>query len=324
VTVASVETPAGAQRPTMPTLKVRTMPYLSYAPFHMAQQQGLFARQGVNVELIDMDASAPVIPALARGDLDVLPAVISPAIFNAIARGGDIRLVASISELVTGGCTTTALVANRAVADSGRLSRADGWKGLRIAGARAPFSQFLLDKILQPLGMSADALQSIDVPEPLEGDTIRAGRADVGLMTEPWLTRALAANEVVVWKPMQDVAPGFQYTVLLYGPTLLKTHPELGQKFMVALLEAIRQFGAGKTPLTLDIVGTATRLDRDLLSRACWPGLRAGAEVNTGGALEFQVWARKRGLVDQLLPLTAFHDASFTAFAQKIVPARQQ
>jgi NitT/TauT family transport system substrate-binding protein len=306
-----------AQSSAVATVKVRSMPYLSFAVLHLAQKEGLFAQQGLKVELIDMDASAPVIPALARGDLDVLPAVMSPALFNAIARGADIRIVASESELIQGGCTTTAIVANHAIASSGRLQRADGWKNLRMAASRAPFSGFLLDKLLKPIGALEDQLQHVDVPDQIEAETIRAGRADVGIMSEPWLTRALIANDVTLWKPMQDVAPGFQYTVVLYGPTLLKEHRDAGERFMTAFLEATRRFKLGKTPRNLEIVAAATGLDRDLLSRACWPVVRANAEVNTAGALEFQSWARERGLVDRVLPLAAFHDASVSAHARQ-------
>jgi NitT/TauT family transport system substrate-binding protein len=306
-----------AQQPSAATIKVRTMPYLTFSVLQLAQKEGLFAEQRLNVDLIDLDSSAPVIPALARGDLDVLPAVISPAIFNAIARGADIRMVAAASELIPGGCTTTAIVANHSVAGSGRLTRPDGWKNLRLVGSRSPFSGFLLDKVLRPMGVDEDQLQQIDVPDQIEAETIRAGRADIGIMSEPWLSRALSANDVTVWKPLQDVAPGFQYTVVLYGPTLLKAHRDVGQRFMTAFLEAVRRFDQGKTARNVEIVADATGLDRPLLSRACWPAVRAGAAVNTSAALEFQAWARNRGLVDRLLPLGDFYDVGFADQARR-------
>ena len=306
-----------AQQLAPATIKVRTMPYLTFSVFQLAQKEGLFAQQGLTVDLIDMDSSAPVIPALARGDLDVLPAVMSPAVFNAIARGAEIRMVAAASELIQGGCTTTAIVANHAIAAGGRLGHADGWKNLRVAGSRAPFSGFLLDKILKPMGINEDQLQHVDIPDQIEAETIRSGRADVGIMSEPWLTRALAANDVTLWKPLQDVAPGFQYTVVLYGPSLLRAHRDVGLRFMVAFLEAVRRFDQGKTARNMDVVASATGLDRNLLSRACWPAVRANATVNTTGALEFQSWARDRGLVDRLLPLSGFHDASFSDGARQ-------
>jgi len=306
-----------AQRPSATTIKVRTMPYLTFSVFQLAQHEGLFAQQGLTAEFIDMDSSAPAIPALARGDLDVLPAVMSPALFNAIVRGAEIRMVAAASELTQGSCTTTAIVANHSIAASGRLASAAGWRNLRIAGSRAPFSGFLLDKVLKPMGVNEDQLMHVDVPDQIEADTIRTGRADLGIMSEPWLTRALAANDVTLWRSMQDVAPGFQYTVVLYGPTLLKTHRDVGQRFMSAYLEAIRRFDQGKTPRNLELVASATGLDHNLLSRACWPTVRANAAVNTAGALEFQSWAGDRGLVDRQLPLTSFYDPSFSDTARQ-------
>jgi NitT/TauT family transport system substrate-binding protein len=297
-------------------VRVRMLPYLSYGVLHLARDEGLFAAEGIDVEFIDMDSSAALVPALVRGDLDVLPAVMSPALLNAIARRARIRLVASQSELVRGGCTTTGLVTRRELMASGLLSTAEGLKGRRLSGARQPATDFLLDKFLKPYGLSSRALDHVDIPNAIEGEMIREGRVDLASLTEPWLTRAVTAGDAVLLKPLEDVAPGFQYSLILYGPSLLDRRDDVGHRFMRAYLEAVARFRQGKTPRNLQVLAAATGLDRDLLSRTCWPTLSQDAEVNTSSVLEFQAWALSKGLVDRAMGLSEFYEPRVRAEAR--------
>ena len=67
---------------------------LSYAPYLVAQEEGFFSEQGLNVELLQFQRSQDAIPALVQGQLDVLGGALSFGFLNAITRGGNIRMVA--------------------------------------------------------------------------------------------------------------------------------------------------------------------------------------------------------------------------------------
>ena len=68
-------------------LKVLVAPFLGYAPFFIAMEEGYFAEQGLEIEFVKMGGTIEAIPALAQGKLDVLSGDISIGILNAIARG---------------------------------------------------------------------------------------------------------------------------------------------------------------------------------------------------------------------------------------------
>src|SRR5690349_11814020 len=56
---------------TKATVKVAMLPFISFAPFYIAQEEGFFAEQGLNVELVNITLQQDVVPALASGQVDV-------------------------------------------------------------------------------------------------------------------------------------------------------------------------------------------------------------------------------------------------------------
>ena len=51
-------------------LKVTILPYISYAPLLIAQEEGYFADQGLEIEVVKFSRSPEAIPALVQGRLD--------------------------------------------------------------------------------------------------------------------------------------------------------------------------------------------------------------------------------------------------------------
>ncbi len=65
--------PAGEElgRPEPLALKVGILPYISFAPFFIAEEEGYFAEQGLQVELVRPGNVSEALAALVQGDLDV-------------------------------------------------------------------------------------------------------------------------------------------------------------------------------------------------------------------------------------------------------------
>ena len=82
-------------------LKVLSLPYISYAPLFIAQEDGYFAAQGLDVEFIRMDKTTDAIPALVQGQLDVASGLMEVNMLNAVAQNGNIRYVADKGFLYT-------------------------------------------------------------------------------------------------------------------------------------------------------------------------------------------------------------------------------
>lgn len=300
-------TPAGQPREI---LKIRSTPYIVMGPLYIAQTDGYFAREGLEMEVVDMAAGSTLVPALVRGDIDVLPMEVTPAIFNAIARGGRLRVVAS--QLQYGaGCTNSALVVTQGTSASGILNDAARLRGRSFSVGANLVVRYILDESLKPLGLTSDDLTAVEVPDSARVEALRAGRLDLALLSEPNLSRTLAQSGFVMWKRASDVLPRFQYAVILFGPSLLDRRPGVGERFMRAYLRGVGQFLQGKTAHNLDLLETFLHLDRETLTRMCWAPMTPDARPNADSLMAFQRWLMARNAVDRPLKPEALIDTRF-------------
>ena len=98
-------------------------------------------------------------------------------------------------------------------------------------------------------------------------------------------------------------------------------NPDAGRRFMVAYLKAVRQYNQGKTERNLEILAKYTKLDKELLTEACWPSFRSNGRINVRSILEFQDWAVKAGLLDNRVTVDQFWNPGFIEHANKILEA---
>jgi ABC-type nitrate/sulfonate/bicarbonate transport system substrate-binding protein len=310
--------------PETVTLKVLALPYLSYAPIFIAEEGGYFAEQGLEIEFIENLRSAEAVPALAQGELDVASPIITFGLLNAMARGARIRIVAGKGYLAPEGCAYGALVARRALVESGELHGPAQLQGRRIAMTTASFEDYLLEKLLNTAGLTLEDVEPEDIPAQVHLEALEKGTIDLAAMGEPWLTRALQAGHGVLWMPFEQVIPDFEYASIVYGPTLLDENPEAGRRFMIAYLKAVRQYNQGKTERNLEILAEHTGLDQEFLRQACWPAIRGSGQINVQSVLDFQAWAVEKGYLDSPVAKDQFWDPSFAEYANEVLGVSPQ
>jgi len=302
---------AAARRALIP-LKVRTAPFLSFSVLYIGKAEGHFEREGLDVELVEMTGTSPLVPALVQGEIDVLPAALSPGLLNAIARGARIRSVASLTQILPAStCSYIGLLASPSLVKSGALQQPVTLGGRRMNGSRSFPAAFFADTALTVAGVSPSALELVEVPDQVAGEALKAGRLDLAVLAEPWVSRVVASGDGVMWKRIEQVSPGLQFSVIFYGPRLLDRDPELGRRFMRGYLAAVRQYNRGKTDRNVAILAQATGADAASVRAMCWPDVNGDGTVMTRSVLEFQSWAMKNKLVDKPLTAEQVHDGRF-------------
>jgi NitT/TauT family transport system substrate-binding protein len=305
-------------------LKLAILPYLSYAPFFIAQDEGFFVEQGIQTEVIQFTHSPDAIPALARGQLDVAGGFITVSMLNAMAQGARIKFVADKSYSDPAGCTYMGLVARRTLVETGKLADPVQLKGCRVAINEASIEGYWVEKVLKTAGLALSDIRTGDIPDAAMLSAFEKGAIDLGTPAEPWITRVLDAGHAVMWKPIQHVVPGCQFGVILFGPNLLDKSPETGKRFMAAYVKAVQQYNQGKTKRNLEILAAHTGLDPGLLTRACWPSFRADGRINPESVLDFQAWAVEKGYLDRSITPEQFWDPRFVDCAERHINTRPQ
>jgi NitT/TauT family transport system substrate-binding protein len=298
-------------------LKVFVLPYLSFGPLMIAEEEGFFLEQGLKVEFVRMSRSAQAIPALAQGKLDVLAGTTSFSLFNAMARGARIKIVADKGYIAPGGCVEMAIMARRHWVKNAESPSAELLRGRPMALNPVSVPGFLVEKFLGTLGLTLDDVRVVDLPEAAKIEAFASGNIDFASANEPWITRFRQAGHAALWVSLSEVAPDFQMAFVSYGPNLLDRNPEVGLRFMIAYRKAVLRYNEGKTDRNLHILAKLTGMEADLLRQACWSLFRSDGHITKESLIEFQQWGKKKGFLDTMVPEAEFWDPTFVDKANK-------
>jgi len=315
--LVTVSCGAGPDRsaPALDHVRVVVLPYLTHTPFYIADEERYFEEQGLDVEFLRLGRNQDIMSALAYGDVDVAAGMLTLNELGLSASGARVRMVAALGVAAPGGCTLLGFVARRELAESGALEDPARLRTLRFdVQTVLPFGYFL-DQVLQPYGLTSADLQIVDVPPPAAVESLRTGVIDVSADSEPFLSYHAAAGASVVWKGVEEIVPGYVTSVMMYGPGLLDERPDVGRRFMLAMVKAARRFREGKTARNIDTVVRSTGLEREQVETMCWPSPPEDGRIDPAVFRGFQKWALDRGLLARVLADEELFDQRFVDFA---------
>jgi NitT/TauT family transport system substrate-binding protein len=291
-------------------VRVGIRPYLTNAPLYVAAEEGYFEDAGLDVRFRRIaPGEASYLPALEQGELDVLATAPSAGLFNLIARGGRLRIVAGKGNLDPDACSAIAIVAAQGVFPPDQLGSPATLAGRRFDVNTMNAEGFYVERYLRSGGLSLDDVEIVNLPVSARLDAMRTGAVEVAGTTEPWLTRLLDAGHPL-FEPANRIVPGLQWGVLLFSRRLLTEEPDTGARFAAAYLRGVRRYGEGKTARNLEILADRTGLDLETVERVCWPTVRPDGNVDTASLREYQEWMLGNSTLDRVLAPAEYLDPS--------------
>lgn len=306
-------------------LKVLQLPYAPYAALFMAREEGYFSEQGLDVEFVKMDLATKAIPALLSGELDAAAFSVRISLLNAIARGGNAKIVAGVSHIpASTECPVLALLAKDAVLEQNSLEQPDQWQQIRANTIQGSAIHYALEKALVGAGFRTDQIMVKNLPFPIASEAFQKDALDLVLLDQPSLLRELRRGESGIWVTASEVVPELQLDVVAYGARLLTEEPEIGQRFMVAYLKGVRQYLQGKTPRNVELFSRHIGVEEDLIQEMCWSSVRDDGSIDSESILDFQHWLVEKGWLDQVVPVEQFWDDRFIRHANEVLGAPPQ
>jgi ABC-type nitrate/sulfonate/bicarbonate transport system substrate-binding protein len=279
----------GARQP----IRVAIQPFLGYAPLLIAEAEGFFDAAGLEIEFVKVNRTHEALPALLRGDLDVLPGTAASAVLAAMAKGASLRFVADKGYLPEDGCSTMAVIVR---ADFPLEQAATRLK--RITLSRDAPTRYVIGRALASRGIELDSLETVLLPDGAEIEALRNGAIDATVGGEPWQTRTKRELPIKVWIEAERFSPDHQYSFLIFGDRLLGADRAAGIRFLAAFRQGVARYAEGKTERNLAIIAEQTGEERSILEEACWPAMRATGRINLPALLDYQRWAKARGFID--------------------------
>src|SRR5262249_31425539 len=124
---------------------------------------------------------------------------------------------------------------------------------------------------------------------------------------------------------MGEVTPGWPVQVLFYGPEFVKDQPEVGKRFMVAYVKALRYIDAAYRQATnrdegFQILIDNTPLKNLALWRRMWPSYsETNGGVNTRAIEVDQDFYVRQGFQREKLDARSIVDPSFAEYAVQVL-----
>jgi NitT/TauT family transport system substrate-binding protein len=299
-------------------LKVGYVPYSSYLPFYIAQEEGFFAEQGLSVELVKFSQQSDAIPLLVSGQIDVYAGPMDTMALNAIAQGATIKFVADKGYDNPSGCVYTAWVARQDIYESGVLDDLHNLAGMNIAYPIGQSPEYGLDLLLDQANMTSTDINMVDVSAPNRVAGLENGAIDITFLSEPFITQVVSSGSGSIWQAWETYMPEFQLAVVMYGATILE-NPDAGQRFMVAYIQAVRQYMDGKTDRNVELMATFLNTTQDVVTQTCWQSIRIDGSISVQSILDFQQWAVDKGYQIRALDPEEFWDSSYIDYANELL-----
>ncbi|MCW2684865.1 MAG: transporter substrate-binding protein [Blastococcus sp.] len=227
----------------------------SDAALFMGIEAGFFEEEGVEIEIVDFNSGALVVPPLATGDLDVGSGSPSAGLFNAVAQGVQIKIVAEKARVVPPG--HMAFLVSKALVDSGEFQDVADLKGRTVAlGGVGTVADRALAEWLAEGGLT---VADVNVTQVAYGDQIAAlqnGSIAAAVGLEPSVSTAVAKGAAVRWGGSTDVVPGTQVaSAILFNEAFATDERDLATDFLRAYVRSVRAYNDALEPDTGSLVG---------------------------------------------------------------------
>jgi len=212
---------------------------ISDAPCFIAEEKGFWREQGLDVSLIPFDSGAKMNGVLGTGQLDCAAAGPSAGLYNGVARGIEIKIVADKASTPPGYGFSPILV-RKALIDSGRVKTLRDIKGMNWAEpAQASVSFCTSNAAWQKAGLTHKDVNEVFMGFPDHVLAYQNGSIDAGNTTEPAATRAVQLGVAVRYWTNDQFYPNQQIATVLYSKQFADKK-EVATRWMVGYLKAVR------------------------------------------------------------------------------------
>ncbi|MFG1345003.1 ABC transporter substrate-binding protein [Xanthobacter autotrophicus DSM 431] len=310
-------------------VKVGINNVISDVVFHLGVERGIFAEQGLEVELVTFDSGPKMIAPLGAGQIDVGAGASSAGLYNAAARGIDIKVVADKGS-TPAHYDYMPLMVRKDLVDSGKVKTVADLKGMKV-GSVGPgaATNAKLAHILGKAGLTYKDVSHNYIGYPQQIAAFTTGAIDAAITTEPSATQALNNNVAVRF--VVDGYPDQQVAVLLYGGDFIAKRRDVAQRFMNAYVKSARIFsdataggrfdGKGAPEVIKTIMRTTGLKDAELFAKMIPNGINPNGEVDTASMAEDLKFFTENGYLERPAKVEDVVDLSFARNAVKALGA---
>jgi NitT/TauT family transport system substrate-binding protein len=285
------------------TLRIGVLPILEALPMYVAQSQGYFAEEDLQVEFVPAASAAERDQLMQAGQID---GMINDLVAVLLYNRDQIQIV-----VVRFARTASTEDPNYRILASGQsgITSVDGLRGVPIGVSEGTVIEYVTDRLLQAEGLTPEEIEIVAVPKiPDRLALLESGEIQAATLPDPLSSLALQSGATLI---IDDTAhPEFGTSVLSFRKEIVNQNPEALRGFLRALEKATAEVNADpgrwSTLLTEKSLVPAPLIGTYQLPE--FPSASVPSEAQYADALD---WAITRGLLTGSAAYTDAVDDSF-------------
>ncbi|WP_345044923.1 ABC transporter substrate-binding protein [Georgenia daeguensis] len=235
-------------------IKVGVQPFAELAPFYIAQQEGLFAEHGLEVEVQQASEGASLIAAMVGGDV---PIVYSNyvSLLTAVDQGLPVRIFRENDR--------PGVQALYVLPDSEIQEPAD-FEGATIAvNGLGNIMEVTSRGVLEHHGVDLSTVKFVEIPPPNMQQALEQGQVDAAWLVEPFVTLATQTGARPVVSAFEGPTENAPVAGWATTAQYLQENPDVVADFKAAMDEAM-EIAASDPDAVAEIIPTYTEISPEL------------------------------------------------------------
>lgn len=248
-------------------VKVAHATWVGYGPLYIAQDQGYFDAEGLDVNLLIIEDEAQYAAALASGNIDGLGNVIDREVIH-FAKGAPETVIFAMDESSGGD----------GIVAAGEIETVNDLKGKTIGLDKSSTSYFFFLSVLDQYDVTEEDVTILEMGSSDAGAAFVAGKLDAAVTWEPWLTNASKREGGHVLVSSRQM-PKTIVDVFVLNSNYVKEHPKVPLKMTRAWNKAVQWYRANPDKGN-EIMGKAMGLTAEDMAGMASGVTFMGAEEN--------------------------------------------
>ncbi len=221
-------------------LKIAVLPILDALPMYVAQENGYFEDQNLEVEFIPVGSAAERDQVIASGQADgMINDLVSTILYNQDAT--QIQVV-SFARTATPEFPQFRILAAK---DSG-IDSVDDLKGVEIGISEGSVIEYTTDRLLEEEGFSASDIATLAVPSiPVRMSLLDSGELKAANLPDPLSSLAIQGGAVLI---IDDTRyPEYGNSLISFRKSVIDSNPNAVKGFLAAIDQASQEINADPT-----------------------------------------------------------------------------
>ncbi len=284
-------------------VRIAVLPVIDALPIYVAQQEGYFKEQGVEVEIVPVLSAPERDQLMQSGQVDgILTEVVVNMIYN--KETPQIKTVRFLRTTTV----TTPMFRILAAKDSGINTVAD-LAGVPIAISEGTVIEYMTDRVLQKAGMAPGDIAKVAVPKIADRLAfLDSGQVQAAVMPDPLASLSIKNGAKVI---IDDTSyPEVSHSVLAFRVETLEKQGEAVRKVLAGIEQAVTAINGDKTRWN-GLLAELKLVPEPLLKNYVLPDYPLASVPTEAQFADAMQWAREKGLIQKDLQYADCVEASF-------------